>query len=64
MTQDNRRFDAGACVGIGAKLPAGLGISVRAYRGLTTLNHARSVFDGEHQRQTLQASLTYQLPTR
>lgn len=63
VTDGNRRFDAGACVGIGVKLPAGLGVSVRAYRGLVTLNHERSDFDGEHQRQSLQASLTYQLPT-
>jgi hypothetical protein len=64
VTKDNRRFDVGPCVGIGAKLPAGLGVSVRAYRGLRTLNQERQFLDGEHQRQTLQASLTYQLPTR
>jgi hypothetical protein len=64
VTESNRRFDAGASVGVGARLPAGLGVSVRAYRGLVTLNHARSAFDGEHQRQSLQASLTYQLPSR
>jgi hypothetical protein len=64
ITEGHRRFDVGACVGIGAKLPAGLGISVRAYGGLTTLNNERQFLDGEHQRQTLQASLTYQLPTR
>jgi hypothetical protein len=45
-------------------LPAGLGLSVRAYRGLVTLNQERSNFDGEYKRQSLQASLTYQLPTR
>ncbi|MDJ0365007.1 porin family protein [Hymenobacter sp. H14-R3] len=63
-TEGNRRFDAGACVGMGVKLAAGLGVSLRAYRGLVTLNQERSNFDGEHQRQSLQASLTYQLPTR
>jgi hypothetical protein len=63
VTENNRRFDVGPCVGIGAKLPAGLGISVRAYRGLVTLNNERQFLDGEHQRQSLQASLTYQLPT-
>jgi hypothetical protein len=63
ITDSYRRFDVGPCVGIGAKLPAGLGISVRAYRGLMTLNHERQFLDGEHQRQTLQASLTYQLPS-
>lgn len=62
VTASNRRFDVGPCVGIGAKLPAGLGLSVRAYRGLLTLNDERSVFDGKRQRQLLQASLTYQLP--
>ena len=64
VTESNRRFDIGPCVGVGVKLPAGLGLSVRAYRGLVTLNHAREVFDGQHQRQSLQASLTYQLPRR
>jgi hypothetical protein len=62
VTESNRRFDVGPCVGIGAKLPAGLGLSIRAYRGLMTLNNERQFLDGEHQRQTLQASLTYQLP--
>lgn len=60
----NRRFDVGPCVGIGARLPAGLGINVRAYWGLTTLNSERSNSEGEYQRRSLQASLTYQLPTR
>ncbi|GAB3638261.1 hypothetical protein GCM10027422_38510 [Hymenobacter arcticus] len=64
VTESNRRFDVGPCVGIGAQLPAGLGLNVRAYWGLTTLNKERSIFDGEHQRRSLQASLTYQLPTR
>jgi hypothetical protein len=64
VTESNRRIDVGPCVGIGAKLPAGLGLSLRAYRGLMTLNDERGIFDGEHQRQTLQASLTYQLPAR
>jgi hypothetical protein len=66
VTQRHQRFDVGPSVGIGAKLPAGLGISVRAYRSLRTLNH-ESPFpysDSEYQRQNLQASLTYQLPTR
>lgn len=64
VTENNRRFDLGPCLGVGAKLPAGLGINVRAYRGLVTLNNERQFLDGEHQRQSLQASLTYQLPTR
>jgi len=64
ITDSNRRFDVGPCLGVGVQLPAGLGLSVRAYRGLMTLNHERQFLDGEHQRQSLQASLTYQLPTR
>jgi hypothetical protein len=32
-----------------------------AYQGLVTLNHERSAYDGKFRRQTLQASLTYQL---
>lgn len=63
VTERNQRFDVGPCLGIGVNLPAGLGLNVRAYRGLTTLNHERNIFDGDHQRQSLQASLTYQLPT-
>jgi len=62
VTKDNRRVDAGPCLGVGLKLPVGLGVSVRAYQGLVTLNKERSVFDGEFKRQSLQASLTYQLP--
>jgi hypothetical protein len=59
------RFDVGPCVGVGVTLPAGLGLSVRAYQGLVTLNNDRPAFDteGEVRRQSLQASLTYQLPT-
>jgi hypothetical protein len=56
-----QRFEVGPCVGLGVTLPAGLGLSVRAYRGLTILNKERQAFDGEYKRQSLQASLTYQL---
>jgi hypothetical protein len=59
--QDRQRFDVGPCLGLGVQLPAGLGLNVRAYQGLTSLNKARSDADGKLQRQTLQASLTYQL---
>lgn len=64
ITGSNRRFDVSPCLGVGVQLPTGWGLSVRAYRGLMTLNHKRQFLDGEHQRQSLQASLTYQLPTR
>jgi hypothetical protein len=64
ITDSNQRFDVGPCLGVGVQLPAGVGLSVRAYRGLVTLNHERQFLDGEHQRQSLQASLTYQLSTR
>ena len=61
VTEDYRRFDVGPCAGVGVRLPAGLGINVRAYRGLLALNRECNTFDGEYQRQTVQASLTYQL---
>jgi hypothetical protein len=64
VTDNNRRFDIGPCLGVGLKLPAGLGVNVRAYQGLVTLNEERSAADGKFKRQSLQASLTYQLPRR
>lgn len=64
VTDNNRRFDIGPCLGVGLKLPAGLGVSVRAYQGLVTLNEERSTADGKFKRQSLQASLIYQLPSR
>ncbi len=63
-----RRFDAGPCLGVGVKLPAGLGIGLRAYWGLTKLtadedySKASQTYIGFQHRQSLQASLTYQLP--
>lgn len=62
VTENNRRVDVGPYLGVGLKLPAGFGVSVRAYQGLVTLNEERRIFDGEFKRQSLQASLTYQLP--
>jgi outer membrane immunogenic protein len=67
-----RRLQYGACVGIGVSLPAGLGLSVRAYQGFTSMNQATysqdraaiPYWDGDMHRQTLQASLTYQLASR
>jgi hypothetical protein len=69
-TDRYKRLDAGLCLGVGAKLPAGLGISLRAYQGLTQVNRAYTYeatgipySANEEYRQTLQASLTYRLPT-
>lgn len=56
-----RRVDVGACVGLGAKLPLGLGVSLRAYQGLLSLTGDNSVAEGKAYRQNVQASLTYQL---
>jgi hypothetical protein len=67
-TSSYRRFDAGPCVGVRVKLPAGLGVGVRAYWGLTELtadedySMVSRTYTGFQRRQTLQASLTYQLP--
>lgn len=66
-----RRFDAGGSLGIGVKLSAGLGLSVRAYQGFVALNRNYSYREtgisytgSKMHRQTLQAALTYQLSAR
>jgi hypothetical protein len=68
-TERYQRVDAGACVGIGVHLSAGLGLSVRAYQGLVTMDRAYAYqveaipgSSSKAYRQTLQGSLTYQLP--
>jgi hypothetical protein len=67
-TDQYRRFDAGPCVGLGVKLPAGLGLGLRAYWGLTKLTADADysayspTYSGFQHRQSLQASITYQLP--
>lgn len=65
-----QRFDAGACVGVGVQVVGGLGVSVRAYQGLgsmdrssTSRNESIPPSSSKAYRQTLQASLTYQLPS-
>lgn len=74
VSERYRRFDAGPCLGIGVKLPANFGLSVRAYQGLgNMLRQDNYPYPDEaipytgrsaQHRQTLQASLTYQLATR
>jgi len=69
-TDRYHRFDFGLALGVGAKLPSGLGLSVRAYQGVAQVNgSSRGAFPvpysgSDEFRWTLQASLTYQLPTR
>jgi hypothetical protein len=69
ITSRYRRFDVGPCVGVGVDLPAGFGMSVRGFQGLVSSarNPASDPFNyykGQVFRQTLQASLTYQLAAR
>jgi hypothetical protein len=70
VTGDLHRFDIGPCLGVGVKLPAGLGLSVRAYQGLMALSREQrylTVYPSPstvQHRQSLEASLTYQLPAR
>jgi hypothetical protein len=67
-TSSYRRLDAGPCIGVGVKLPAGLGVGLRAYWGLTKLtadedySMVSRTYTGFQRRQSLQASVTYQLP--
>jgi hypothetical protein len=71
-TDRYNRLDAGFCLGVGVKLPAGLGLNVRAYQGLKQLNtnytndsRTPIPYSGNKEyRQTLQAALTYQLAAR
>jgi hypothetical protein len=69
LPDELRRFDVGPCVGVGVKLPAGLGVSVRAYQGLVSLTPGEEPgraypYQGSLRRQNLQAALTYQLASR
>jgi hypothetical protein len=61
-----RRLDAGPAIGVGMRLPAGFGLSLRSYWGLTkpTNENATEAYASFQRRQTLQASLTYQLAVR
>ena len=67
VTNRYRRFDVGPCLGVGLSLPAGLGLSLRAYQGLLALTSVTEVtyepgpYVSGQRRQSLQASLTYQL---
>jgi hypothetical protein len=69
LPDELRRFDVGPCVGVGVKLPAGLGVSVRAYQGLVSLTSGEEPgraypYQGSLRRQNLQAALTYHLAAR
>lgn len=71
-TDRYRRVDAGLCLGVGVKLPAGLGLSLRTYQGLVQFNRAYAPYNpldiphtaNREYRQSLQVALTYQLPAR
>ena len=59
-----QRFDVGIGVGVGVKLLAGWGLSLRAYQGLRSQAldaPAEAAYTGQLLRRTLQASLSYQL---
>jgi hypothetical protein len=71
-TDRYRRFDAGPCLGVGIKLLARLGLSLRAYQSLVARSPDNYQYStnqispipytaGAQHRQMLQASLTYQL---
>jgi hypothetical protein len=73
-TDRYRRFDAGSCLGVCFKLPAGLGLGLRVYQGLVALSRDYQYSTsqqspipyspGTQHQQMLQASLTYQLGPR
>jgi hypothetical protein len=65
---DYQRLQTGVCLGTGVKLPAGFGINLRAYAGLTKLKQQFEPgiysYGGDIRSRTLQASLTYQRPAK
>ena len=71
-TDRYHRVDTGFCLGVGVKLLAGLGLNLRAYQGLRPLDPAYTYESGapvpysgnKTYRQTLQATLTYQVVAR
>jgi hypothetical protein len=71
-TDRYRRVDAGLCLGVGVRLPAGLGLNVRAYQGFVPLNRTDAPYTpseipytaNREYRQTLQAAVSYQRPVR
>jgi hypothetical protein len=65
VTDRFRRFDLGPCVGLGVNLPAGLGVSLRAYQGVVSLTRDIEAAEaGTARRQTVQVALTYQVRGR
>jgi len=61
-----QRLQAGICLGAGVKLPAGFGVNLRAYAGLTKLKDEVQPgiysYGNDIRSRTVQASLTYQRP--
>ena len=65
-TDHYRRLDVGLAAGLGAKLPAGFGLGLRAYTSLLSLTRVpQSVnYAGSLRNQVVQASLSYQFTAR
>lgn len=65
---DYQRLQAGICLGAGAKLPAGFGLGLRAYAGLTKLKDPKEPgiysYGGGIRSRSLELALTYQLPAK
>lgn len=61
---DYRHFDIGPALGIGATLPSGIGLNLRAYQGLLSLTHDSKANIAHLYRQSLQVSLTYRLTSK
>lgn len=59
-----QRFDIGPILGVGIVLPSGIGLNLRAYQGVLSLTHDSKANIAHLYRQSLQASLTYQLTSR
>jgi hypothetical protein len=65
VTARFRHFDVGPCLGLGVNLPAGVGVSLRAYQGMVSLTQGSEEAEaGSARRQTVQVALTYQVRGR
>jgi hypothetical protein len=64
---DYQRVQAGLSVGAGLQLPAGFGVEVRAYSGLTRVKEQAPglyAYGGGIRSRLVQASLSYQFPAK
>ena len=65
-TDRYRRFDVGLCAGLGAQMPAGFSLALRATTGFLSLTHVAQwvTYAGRLRTQVVQASLSYRFKAK